>query len=418
MAKHAVLSPSSAKRWMSCPGSVVLSEGIKDSSSAYADEGTAAHFLAARCLASGENASMHVGRNVVLAKQLSDGAHVEAFVGEQCGDGEVEILAVVEVDADMANDVQVYVDYVRDVQATTDGELLIEVPVPLDHITGEVGAYGTSDAVIITPDEIIVIDLKFGRGVEVGAERNPQLLMYASGAMMLFDIGASFKNVRVAISQPRVTRQPSEWSCTAEELLAFEKEVSYAAGRVRMMLSGAEPLEFAPSDEACKWCKAKAKCKALDDKVQEVVGADFDTVLTQSAWASIAPEDLSKKMACVDLIEDWCKAVRAATEAELLRGHEVEGYKLVQGRAGVRTWTDAAAVEAAMRKMKIKAEFMYNKKLISPTDAEKLLKGDERWDKLQEFITRSEGKPSVAPASDKRPALVIEPTADDFDSVA
>lgn len=403
---------------MSCPGSVKLSEGIKDSGSSFADEGTAAHFLASYCLISGENASAHLGRDILLLEHRTSGDHTELFDCDMPDEDEspYRVLSRFKVDSDMADNVQVYLDYVRDVQKATDGELLVEVSVPLDHITGEEGATGTSDAVIVTPDEIIVIDLKFGRGVEVDAEQNPQLLMYASGARRLFEIGCDFHTVRVAISQPRVTHAPSEWSCLAEDLDAFEDEVSRAASKILSQSSGAEPPTFTPSEDACKWCKAKAKCPALDAFVQEAIAADFDEVLTQGIEAPDTAE-LSQKMMCLDLIEDWCKAVRGAVEAELLHGREVEGYKLVQGRQGARAWTAEEEAEAALKKLKVKADLMYKKELISPTDAEKLLKGDVKWEKLQAYITRSEGKPSVAPASDKRPALIIEPTADDFDVV-
>jgi len=415
MASHAVLSPSSAKRWMSCPGSVKLSEGIQGTTSSFADEGTAAHFLAAYCLLSEDNASVHLGRSILLVEDDATREYLEFFSDEetQCP---YTPRASFKIDSDMADNVQVYLDYVRDVQRATGGELLVEVPVPLDHITGEEDAYGTSDAVIITPDEVIVIDLKYGRGVEVSAEDNPQLMMYASGACQLFAIGADFKTVRVAISQPRITHAPSEWSCSSEDLEAFEDEVRRSSVDVNAMLCGATPLAFNPSTEACRWCKAKAKCKALENFVQETIAADFDEVLTRGVELP-ATADLSQKMMCIDLVEDWCKAVRGAVESELLHGCPVEGYKLVQGRQGARAWTAEEEAEAALKRLKVKAALMYKKKLISPTDAEKLLKGDVKWDKLQKYITRAEGKPSVALASDKRPALVIEPTADDFDVV-
>jgi len=418
MAKHAVLSPSSAKRWMSCPGSVALSEGLQDTSSTFAEEGTAAHFLASYCLVSGENAAAHLGRCILLLVHGLTGEHTELFECDtpDADESPYRTLSRFAVDGDMADNVQVYLDYVRDVQRATDGELLVEVSVPLDHITGEEGACGTSDAVIVTSDELIVIDLKFGRGVEVDATQNPQLLMYASGARKLFDIGANFTTVRVAISQPRITHAPSEWSCSSEDLDAFESEVLQASANASAMACGATPLAFEPSTEACRWCKAKAKCKALEDFVAEGIAADFDEVLTQGV-ALPAAADLSQKMMCLDLIEDWCKAVRGAVESELLHGRPVEGYKLVQGRQGARAWTAEEEAEAALKGLKVKAALMYKRKLISPTDAEKLLKGDVKWDKLQKYITRAEGRPSVAPASDKRPALVIEPTADDFDVV-
>ena len=122
------------------------------------------------------------------------------------------------------------------------------------------------------------------------------------------------------------------------------------------------------------------------------------------------------------MIEGWCKAIRAKAEAELLAGHPVPGYKLVEGRRGSRRWTNDAEVEQTLKSMRMKLEEMYDFSLISPTTAEKLHKagtiGPRQWPKLQGLITQSEGKPSVAPATDKRPALVIQATADEFADVS
>src|SRR3569832_1840129 len=120
-------------------------------------------------------------------------------------------------------------------------------------------------------------------------------------------------------------------------------------------------------------------------------------------------------MQAIDLIEAWCKAVRAQAEVELLAGCVVSGFLLVCGLKGARSWGDEAAAEVVMKSMRLKQDEMYTFKLISPTTAEKLLKENpKRWNKLQTFITQSEGGLSVAPLSDKRPAVVIEPVADDF----
>ena len=139
---HAELSPSSAARWMTCPGSVAASRGIEDKGSAFADEGTDAHELAAICLINNTDAADNIGKTM--------------------GKGNV-------VSADMARHVQSYVDYVRDVVMGTGGELFVEQELSIAEITGEAGAVGTSDAVIVTDDEIIVIDLKYGMGEKVDA---------------------------------------------------------------------------------------------------------------------------------------------------------------------------------------------------------------------------------------------------------
>lgn len=139
---HAELSPSSAVRWMTCPGSVALCQGVTEAPSPYADEGTDAHELAAICLTTNTNAADHLGRVMELGHK---------------------------VDADMARHVQTYLDYVREVVAGTGGVLLVEQRLPISGITGEADAHGTSDAVILTDDEVIVIDLKYGMGETVDA---------------------------------------------------------------------------------------------------------------------------------------------------------------------------------------------------------------------------------------------------------
>lgn len=412
MANHAILSPSSAKRWMTCPGSVILSEGIKEESSKFADEGTAAHYLAAVCLRNGHDAAQYVGQTIYLCTAMG-GEHFESFAPTTA----FKVLNAFGVDADMVRHVQVYVDYVRDVVAATNGELFVEAEVPLDHVTGEVDAVGTSDAIIVAGDEVIVIDLKYGQGVEVSAIENPQLMLYASGARKACELAGDFQTVRMAIVQPRVSMQPSEWSLPVSTLQEFEWQAEEAASTIWRMKQGEVPLVCIPDNEACRWCKAKARCAELDKKVQTEIGADFDDLLT-GVPPEVDSEMLSKKMACIDLIEDWCKAIRSEVEKALLSGHPVDGYKLVQGRRGARSWSNAEEAEKLLRSMRLKVEQMYDMKLISPTTAEKVLaESPKRWEKVQQFVTQSEGKPSVAPVTDKRPAITVTPVADDFDVV-
>jgi len=128
--------------------------------------------------------------------------------------------------------------------------------------------------------------------------------------------------------------------------------------------------------------------------------------------------DLAWAMSKVDLIEGWCKAVRGEVERRLLEGKEVEGYKLVQGRRGPRAWANPEEAEAVLKAMRLKQEVMYDFKLISPTTADKLAKagtiGKRQWPKVEALITQADGGPSVAPVSDKRPAMLVAVTPDDF----
>ena len=420
MAQHAKLSPSSAERWMTCPSSVVLSEGIKEKSSEYADEGTAAHFLAATCLNSDTNAADHIDKTIHLFYHDLSDSFGEAFnlPADDMGTIELDILNEFIVDEDMARYVQVYVDYVRSVRDATNGELFVEVSVPLCHMTGEEGATGTSDAIILTEDEVIVIDLKYGRGVEVSAEENRQMMMYASGAVEMFRSAITPKRARMVIVQPRLSFSPSEWDCEVQKLFEFNADAKFCADNIELIEEGNLDIKefLMPSEKGCKFCKAKARCPALRDFVAGHAG-DFEDLLTAPPpdAGKYTNDELALHMSAIDLIEDWCKAIRAEVEKELFAGGIVPGYKLVQGRKGSRAWSSKEAAEELLKKLKLKRDEMYELKLISPTVAEKILKNDEKkWSRVQELITQADGSPSVAPVTDKRPAISVAPSPDDF----
>lgn len=416
-------SPSGADGWFACPGRIVMEAPFPDRGNSFSDEGTARHTVCALAL-------------------LSDsGAGAAAYVGE---DLEVSPGKTITYKPEWVDEDQDYIDTVR--ALAEGGELYVERVVNFETYTQVKGdSFGTADAIVLkplrhqsevykddTPEptgeyELIVVDRKTGY-VEVPVERNKQLMLYALGALAEFGLVYDIARVRLVIHQ----RAAREWDCSIEELLEFGKLARSKAASVQMAVQTFRPddaewqrtfLNQDPSEDACRYCKAMATCPSMQAKVEELVGADFETLVEHSTVPVTARVDdmvpLEMQMASVGLLEDFCKAVRAETERRLLAGLQVPGFKLVLGKAGNRKWSDEKAAEEMLRKQfRLPVEKAYDLSLISPTTAEKLAKagdiGERQWKKAAALITRSEPKPSVAPISDKRDAYVPPNPADDF----
>lgn len=469
MSAHATLSPSGAAAWMRCAPKLLMERGLPDQSSEFADEGTAAHYLASECLERHDETAAHLGRIISV---WSDA------VTRTRGTNWYETVAIpasatirhYDVDHEMAGFVQNYIDAIHTrieqfkLRGAVSVELLVEVRVEFSAFVGFPDQFGTSDVVLLIewPDgtmQIDVNDLKYGRGVQVYAHKGPdlfaddcgagneQMMIYALGAYDQFQALGNYTRASWCIHQPRLGNI-SEAECAIGDLLDWaDQSLKPAAEQAVMYLeTSGTPLsmsDFSPGEKQCMFCKAKGNCKAAAAHVFETIAADFVDV---DAPAGIGPQiangierlpaltnaQIGEALAQVDFIEDWCKAVRARTESEMLAGRAVPGYKLVQGKQGNRAWSDDKDAEAALKSYRLKQDQMYDSKLISPTSAEKLAprklkKGEttvdktpisaKQWEKLQALISRSAGKPSVAPEADSRPALVLAPPEEAFSNV-
>ena len=381
---HATLAPSAASRWLRCPGSVALAQQYEQGETSYAAEGTAAHALAERALREDREAYWYEGQE---------------FYGHT-------------VDDTMAAYVQRYIEEVYS-RLSPSTELKIEERVTVDSVPG---VWGTVDALIIdhATGELIVIDLKYGQGVPVSAQENEQLMLYALGALEDASLVADIDTVQLVIVQPRIYSEPSVSGCSIDDLEEFSVYAYDSAITAnRVLADGVDRHTLRSGDVQCRWCPAKVDCPALREQVYNEV---FDDSGETRPVDRLGGEELGMALSCVERIEAWCQAVRDRAHEELLAGRDVPGRKLVEGRRGQRQWQDPQEVEKILRStFRLNKDQVYESKLISPAKAERLKLSPRQWEKLQEHITQPQGKPVVAPVSDKR--LAIQTTADisDFD---
>lgn len=378
---HAVLSPSAAHRWMTCPGSTFLLRDIPaPPSSVHAQEGSRAHARA-------------------------EGILDARLAGEA-------LPPVIEDFPELGQ----YVRYVESL--IEDGySVFIEVRVPLDGITRENGARGTADCVAIKGDTIEVVDLKWGVGVPVEARENPQLSIYALAAMDEFDYLGPFNNARITIVQPRVNDAPDTWETTVEELEQFRTVVLSCASEALAMRSGVAEPEYHPSKKACRWCAANKVCTAYARMVQETTRVEFPDLGVNPTLDEETRASLFRRL---DDVRAWVETFEAGVLADALAGVKFPGLKLVRGRAGARKWADEQSADDLLAGFSVSPEDRYERKLLTPTSAEKLHKAglmtDEQWEQLKGLVTRSEPKLILVSDSDKRQAVTVD-TASQFDDL-
>lgn len=354
---HAKLSASSSARWLNCPGSVKVIEQYEDKGSAFAQEGTAAHQLAELCLVNDRDPKHYLGQSLTDAPDIA-------------------------IDSEMVGYVREYIEYVKSFK----GDLFVEVRV--DYSNYVPGGFGTSDAIVFEDGILHVIDLKYGKGVEVSAVDNTQAMLYAVGALNEFGFLYDIDTITMHIYQPRIGNI-SECSIRVSDLLKF---ADYAKERALLALSDNAPL--VAGDKQCQWCPHKPNCQALFEHCQEVIGAEFDE-LPQTD--EIEPSRVEYILKNKKLIESWLKAVEENAFEMLMSGDEVKGFKLVEGRSN-RRWIDDNNAELVLSELI--GDKAYTKKLISPTQAVKALGKDKT--KIEDLIEKPPGKPTIAPTSDKR----------------
>ena len=374
MSDHAKLSPSAAERWLTCPGSVVLSEGVPNKSSSFADEGTAAHALAEAWLKGGVTTDPNP------------------------------------VSAEMAGHVSMYVEHVQGLR----GVLHVEQRV---HVNESV--YGTADAVVWQPEQqaLHICDLKHGAGVPVEVHGNLQLKIYALATLLTFKYPA--RTVTATIVQPRCPHPDGPVrSVTYDvvDLLDFHADLLDGIKRVELaqlnvLNEGGDSFDatyLKPSEKGCRWCLAAPKCPALKSKAQTLAKQVFAPGLPYD------PKALAETLDFLPILEGWIKNTREFAYGEAEQGRDVPGWKLVEKRA-TRKWLEQEDIAGRLELAGIAMGDCYESKLISPAAAEKLLPKDQRG-LLDELTVKESSGHTLVHESDKRPAVKLD-AASAFSSV-
>lgn len=405
MAEHAILSASGSHRWLNCPGSIRMSEGIPSKSSVYAEEGTAAHAIAERCLRTGDDPAIWIGRVVRI---LPRGETSVLQRGAKPKPGQPEYL----VTDEMADAVRVYTQTViADLAARPSARLRVEHKFDLSPVFP--GLFGTNDASVGEPwARLAVYDLKYGAGVPVEVKDNPQLLYYALGAYGLDD----YAEIEMVIVQPRARHADGpvrRWLIS---------DVDLAAWRDGVLLPGchiaADPDAPLNPGDWCKFCPALPVCGAVKEHTQAIVKSSFEPVMLPPP-EKLTVAELARVLDGEDLIKKWLSEVSTYAQEKLEAGEPVPGYKLVAKKSN-RKWGDAEAAERALTAYVDRFPIYEPQCIRSVSQIEKDMKKAkiDPEKALAGLVEKPDAGVTIAPVSDRRPAVDVTPVKDSFVDVS
>lgn len=390
---HALLAPSASKRWIACGPSARLEQMMPDKETSYALEGTQAHSIAEKLL---------TNINIEACEYCPTDEGFQEWKSKINFDQERQACEDLGVSFDeMYETVStkyvrfVYEDYLRTKQQDPEALLLVEATLKLGEFIPE--GFGSSDAVIIGDDTLRVYDLKYGKGVQVSAEQNTQMLCYALGAYYgpceLYDV----VNVQMNIIQPRLDTG-SSWTIPVESLLTWGNAVLKPAAKRAYNGEG-----ILNSGAHCKFCKASALCPELRNRAIEASTIPADLMTN---------EELAAALDEAESVEIWLKAVKDYSLRLALDGEKIPGWKVVEGRS-LRTIKDQVNAAKELIEAGFSPEDFYRpQELKTITDLEKLLTKKGFQTLLGQYVVKPAGKPTLAPESDKR--AEYSPAASDF----
>lgn len=378
--QHALLSASGAHRWLHCTGSPLLEKGFPDSTSVYAQEGTLAHYLC----------------------ELKLMAYTGEITKRKLTSMKNKLMKSELWQPEMDSTSEAYLDYIKDITMsyTVKPVILIEKKVDFSRYVPE--GFGTADCLILAGDTLHVVDYKHGKGVVVDADHNPQMMLYALGAMSELSLLYRFKFVHMTIVQPRVNNI-SEFTMAADELIEWGEKVVKPKAEAAISGNG----EFEAGDW-CRFCRAKRQCKTryeANDSLYPELSAQHDPRL-------ITLEELGEYLKRGKDMAAWLEDMKEYALSESLAGADVPGWKAVEGR-GSRVFTDTDEAVDTLIKNGIDESVLYERRVLTLAQMEKAVGKKAFGELVGDLVVKNPGKPTLVEESDKRPRITNQPTAAD-----
>ena len=387
MSAHALLSPSSAHRWLNCPLAPRLEAQLPEKPSEYAREGTIAHSI---CEVS---AKLHFKK----IKKTEYNKVVKKYKADPQWDDE------------MLQTAETYSEHLAERAMGFDNEpyIAFEVKVDISDVVPE--AFGRCDCIMFGGDTLVITDYKHGKGVPVSASDNPQLKLYALGALKLYQplFGSSLKNVEITIDQPRINLYDT-WGCSVEDLLAWGEEIKPKAMMAYMGFGEYHAGSW------CQFCRANGICKA---QAAQQIGAfdDFKDAVESRNVALLSPDGMSEVLARGKDLVAWYEAVKKRALEAMLNGEKIPGWKVVEGRSS-RVWSNQDTALDTLIENGIDRAVIYDSVPKTLAQLEKVL-GKKKFEELVgEFVVKPQGNPTLADENDSRKEF--SSAAADFAEVA
>lgn len=379
MAGHALLSASSAHRWLYCTPSARLEEQFPDRETDAAREGTLAHKLA-------ELKLRHYFFTQDFGKRKLNAAIKKLKEEDGWSD---EMLGYTED----------YLDYVKSLAIAFAAMPSVRLEQRVSYDSWAPEGFGTADCILMSGNVLHVVDFKYGKGVPVSAEGNPQLSLYALGAYDACRMLYPIDTVRLSIVQPRLADGITQWECSLKELLAWGDWV-----RARAALAWEGKGDYAPGEKTCRFCRARARCRARSER-----NVDLAFVM-EGLPPLISAEEAGERLNALEDVVRYQKDLQEWALSECLAGRQVPGWKAVEGRTS-REFRDMDQAFAVLQENGFPEAVLYERVPLTLAKTEKVVGKTQFQELVGTYIERKPGKPALVKESDKRPAITNKITA-------